>query len=185
MGSIVLPFAHTACINQIESEVTEGNIPITFSAKVKKTGTKVTGSLFDKGDQIALYATLSGNSLGSSRYLDNLLLTSGDDNQLIPQREVFYPEDNSATLDFVCYYPYTAEGLPKGSSKLSFAVHTDQSQAGNLSLSDLLVARKSKVKSSTSAVSLEFGHKLAKLKSPSHPAKAKTLTRCSKPILRL
>lgn len=167
--------AHTSCINQIESEVTEGSIPITFSAKVKKTGTKVTGSLFDKGDQIALYATLSGNSLGSSRYLDNLLLTSGDDNQLIPQREVFYPEDNSATLDFVCYYPYTAEGLPKGSSKLSFAVHTDQSQAGNLSLSDLLVARKSKVKSSTSAVSLEFGHKLAKLKITLTPGEGEDL----------
>lgn len=157
-------FANTSCINQIEPQLTEGNIPITFSAKVKQTETKVTGSLFDKGDRIALYATLSGNGLESSRYLNNLLLTSGDGNQLIPQRDVFYPEDNSATLDFVCYYPYTAEGLPEGSSKLPFAVQTDQSQKGNLSLSDLLVARKNNVKSSTSTVSLEFGHKLAKLK---------------------
>lgn len=161
---LYLLFANTSCINQIESEIKEGNIPITFSAKVKKTNTKVTGNLFDKGDQMALYAIVSGNSLNDARYLDNLLLTSDEDNQLIPERDVFYPEDNSATLDFVCYYPYTAEGVPEGSSKLPFAVQTDQSLEGNLSLSDLLVARKNDVKSSTSTVSLEFGHKLAKVK---------------------
>lgn len=161
---LYLLFANTSCINQIESEIKEGNIPITFSAKVKKTNTKVTGNLFDKGDQIALYAIVSGNSLNDARYLDNLLLTSDESNQLIPERDVFYPEDNSATLDFVCYYPYTAEGVPEGSSKLPFAVQTDQSLKGNLSLSDLLVARKNDVKSSTSTVSLEFGHKLAKVK---------------------
>lgn len=161
---LYLLFANTSCINQIESEIKEGNIPITFSAKVKKTNTKVTGNLFDKGDRMALYAIVSGNSLNDARYLDNLLLTSDEDNQLIPERDVFYPEDNSATLDFVCYYPYTAEGVPEGSSKLPFAVQTDQSLEGNLSLSDLLVARKNDVKSSTSTVSLEFGHKLAKVK---------------------
>lgn len=164
VAMLYLLFANTSCINQIESEIKEGNIPITFSAKVKKTNTKVTGNLFDKGDQIALYAIVSGNSLNDARYLDNLLLTSDESNQLIPERDVFYPEDNSATLDFVCYYPYTAEGVPEGSSKLPFAVQTDQSLKGNLSLSDLLVARKNDVKSSTSTVSLEFGHKLAKVK---------------------
>lgn len=166
---------NTSCINQIEPEATEGRIPITFSAKVKKASTKVTGTLFDKGDQIALFATLSGQRLDEARYLDNLLLTGSDDNRLVPQRDVFYPEGNDAALDFTCYYPYTAQGLPAGSSKLPVAVQPDQSRPGNLSLSDLLVARKMNVKSSTDDVALEFGHKLAKLKLTLTPGEGENL----------
>ena len=50
---------NAACINEIGTEVTEGDIPITFKAKVKSAPTtKVTNNLFDSGDKVGLYAML-------------------------------------------------------------------------------------------------------------------------------
>ncbi len=160
---------NTSCINEINTEITEGTTPITFSATIKKTSTKVTDKLFDKGDKIALYAMLSGGGIDGQRYIDNLLLTGDEDNRLIPQRDIFYPEGD-AQLDFISYYPYTEEGVEKGSSTLSVAVQEDQSAEGNLSLSDLLVAKKEGVASSAEDVELEFKHQLAKIKITLTPA---------------
>ena len=98
----------TACVNSIDSEpvVEEGDIPIHFSVKIEKTTTtKVTNNFFDKGDQLGLYAVLSGKSMEEERYIDNLLLKSDGNETLQPEKDVFYPEGEDAALDFVGYYP--------------------------------------------------------------------------------
>lgn len=85
-------FITTACVNEIASEDIEiqgGNIPITFSVKIEKSATKVTGNTFDANDQIGLYALITGSTMADERYIDNLLLTCGKDQNLISERDVF------------------------------------------------------------------------------------------------
>ena len=48
-----------ACVNEINEEVQEGNVPITFSTKIGKTSTKATNTAFDKGDEAGLFAFLT------------------------------------------------------------------------------------------------------------------------------
>lgn len=107
-------FICTGCVNEIASEtseIQEGNIPITFSVEIEKSTTKVTDDVFDANDKIGLYALITGNTMADERYIDNLLLTCGKDQNLISERDVFYPEGDN-TLDFIAYYPYQ-----KGSKK--------------------------------------------------------------------
>ena len=153
------------CINSINEDIPlEGDIPISFSVKIDKTSTKVTDNVFDEGDQIGLYAILTGNAITDGRYIDNLLLESDGDENLLPERNVFYPEGEGTALNFISYYPYQAKGLPTGESKLTVSVQTNQSKAGNYSASDFLVATKDNVKSSTKDVELKFEHKLTNIK---------------------
>ena len=159
-GSLLLS---TACVNQIEQEsLQEGDTPINFSIKIKKTTTKVSENKFETGDQIGVYAMLAGTPIDNERYIENLLLKCGTGNKLIPQKPVFYPEGD-ATLDFIAYYPYQPEGVSPNSSTLPITIHTDQSIASNLSASDFMTATSEKVSNSTNSVSLEFNHRLTKL----------------------
>ena len=161
LGSSIL--LQTSCVNQIESEnIQEGDIPINFSIKIKKASTKVSEDEFETGDQIGVYAMLTGNQIDNDRYIDNLLLKCATGNKLIPQKPVFYPEGD-ATLDFIAYYPYQAEGIPSNSSNIPVTIHTDQSIASNRSASDFMTATSEEVSNSTSSVSLEFNHQLTKL----------------------
>ena len=159
-------FMATACINEIPSEnpdIQEGDIPITFSVHIEKPETKITDNLFDANDRIGLYALISGNSMADERYIDNLLLTCGEDQELIPEKEVYYPEgDNS--LDFIAYYPYNPEGAEKGETTIPVSIQPNQEDAADYSASDFLTATKNKVAGSGKPVSLDFEHRLAKLK---------------------
>ena len=86
----------TACVNEIASENSgsqEGGIPITFSVEIKKSVTRITDDEFDINDPIGLYALITGNTMADERYIDNLLLTCGEDRNLIPERDVFYPNE--------------------------------------------------------------------------------------------
>lgn len=155
----------TACVNEIAStgEVEEGEIPISFSLKIKKAATKMTGDAFEAGDRIGLFAMLTGESLAESRYIDNLMLQCGDGSKLVPERVVFYPEDHTA-LDFVAYYPYAEAGLAGGASSMPVSIQTDQSDAASYSASDFMTASKNQVEGSEKAVELAFSHQLTKLK---------------------
>ncbi len=154
---------NAACVNQINEEVQEGNVPITFSTKIGKTSTKTTGTAFDKGDETGLFALLTSSSIEQNPYIDNLRLVCGDKSTLIPEKAVFYPEGD-LTLDFISYYPYRPEGKAEGSSTIPVFVEKDQSDSLKHSKSDFLIAQKAKVKSSSKAVELEYQHKLAKIK---------------------
>lgn len=151
-----------ACLqdNNVVNEAVK-QIPITFSGTLIPQ-TKVNATSFETGDEVGLYATLSPITLDGKRYIDNLKLTFGVGNNLIPVKTVFYPEGD-ATLDFVCYHPYQEAGVGEGNDILSVEVQTDQRTQENFSKSDFLLAKKNKVESSMEAVSLNFEHKFAKL----------------------
>lgn len=170
LGSSIL--LQTACVNQIDTEETiqEGNIPINFSLGIKKPSTKVTNNAFETGDQIGVYAMVTGNQINQERYIDNLLLKYSTGNNLIPQKPVFYPEGD-ATLDFIAYYPYQSDGVTPNSSILPVAIHTDQSIAANHSASDFMTATTTKVSNTSASVSLEFHHRLTKLTITLQPGK--------------
>ena len=157
----------TACVNSIDSEpvVEEGDIPIHFSVKIEKTTTtKVTNNFFDKGDQLGLYAVLSGKSMEEERYIDNLLLKSDGNETLQPEKDVFYPEGEDAALDFVGYYPYQEKGITSKTAKLPIVIQADQSLKDNYSKSDFLIAKAKGITSDEDCVELKFKHKLANIK---------------------
>lgn len=153
---------NTACVNQISEEVREGDVPITFQTKIRKTSAKVTYTKFNKGETIGLFAMLYPSDLEENPYLNNLRLECGDKSLLIPERVVFYPEGDSP-LDFISYYPYRPEGKVDGTAIMPVSVEKDQSDTLKYSQSDFLIAKKMKVKSTPKAVELEYQHKLTKI----------------------
>lgn len=161
----------TACVNQIEKEIQKGNIPITFSIKEGKATTKATNNLFDKGDKIALYAMLPESGIDQKRYIDNLCLTCGSNNTLIPSKDIFYPEGEDATLNFISYYPYSEDGAPAGSSLIPISVQTNQNNKDAYSQSDFVLAKATGTASSSETVELEYQHKLTKIKITLTPGK--------------
>lgn len=174
-----------ACVNEINEEVQEGNVPITFSTKIGKTSTKATNTAFDKGDEAGLFAFLTSSSIEQNPYIDNLRLVCGDKSTLIPEKAVFYPEGD-LTLDFISYYPYRPEGKAEGSSTIPVFVEKDQSDSLKHSKSDFLIAQKTKVKSSSKAVELEYWHKLAKIKialTPSQDEKIEDMLKANPRII--
>lgn len=162
---LCLAFALSAvsCVNNINDEVREGTIAISFSAKTSKSTAKATKSAFESGDRFGIFATVTGNSLDKQRYIDNLLLEYGEGSTLIPKKEVYYPEGD-ATLDFISYYPYQTEGLSQGSSLLNVTVHTDQSKSSSYNASDFMTAQVEDASNSEKTVKLEYKHRFAKIK---------------------
>lgn len=151
-----------ACVNEIESEVSPGDTPISFSMKVNDTNTRVTDTAFDKGDKIGLFATFSSKLINEERYIDNLKLEYNKSSSFIPEQTVFYPVGD-VELDFYSYYPYQATGIPTNTSTIPISVQADQSDVAKRSQSDFLVAKAHNIESSEDPVELEFEHKLIKL----------------------
>ena len=160
---LIIALLIASCVNKIDDEIKESNIPISFSVKTSKTTTKAAKSTFETGDRTGVFAMLTGNSLDKQRYIDNLLLECGEDSKLISKKEVYYPEGD-ATLDFISYYPYQTASVSKGSSLLNVAVQADQSKAADYSLSNFMTARIEDVSNSEKTVKLEYKHQFAKIK---------------------
>lgn len=152
-----------SCVNQIGDDIQEGTVPIRFSTKISKNATRVTETTFSQGDKVGLFAMLTSTSIDGQRYIDNLQLECGEDAELMPEKEVFYPEGD-ATLDFLSYYPYQAEGISNGKSLLHISVQTDQSTTYKHSISDFMTAQTTDIPSSKESVELEYKHQLAKIK---------------------
>lgn len=172
VGSIMLG---SSCVNEIDSEISTGTVPITFSSKVSSNNTRVTNTAFEKGDKVGLYATISGTSLTDKRYIDNPWMECGDNGSFIPEKTVFYPT-GEATLDFISYFPYQQEGVQAGKSTIPVSVQPDQSDLKNLASSDFLVATKKDVESSEDAVILSYRHKFTKIKITITPGKGEEIT---------
>lgn len=154
----------TACVNQIVTEDGGGGkIPITFSLSIDGASTRVADNAFETSDEIGLFAMLTGTEMDEERYIDNLLLTCTDEDELMSDEVVYYPEGDE-TLDFIAYYPYSSAGVEAGSSVLPVSIQTNQSDAEGRSLSDFMTASKSRVAGSEKAVELVFNHQLVKLK---------------------
>ena len=159
-------FCFTACTNKIsedaDTEIEEGTIPISFSVRMKRATSKATGTTFEKGDRMGLFAITPSSSMKGKRYIDNLSLEYTEGSTLMPKKTVFYPEGN-IPLDFISYYPYQSDGVQAGTSMLAISVQADQSVEKNRSQSDFLVAKAKKITNKNKTVMLEFKHKLAKL----------------------
>lgn len=172
----IIFFTATSCVNQIDSELVPGKIPIIFSTKISHSTTRLSESAFYKGDRVGLFALLHSTSLDGKRYIDNMWLECGDDRTtFIPEKTVFYPEGN-ATLDFVSYYPYEQQAIDKGKSSATISVKSDQNTIENHCLSDFLVANSADIKSSSQNVELNYQHKLVKLKVTLIPQKGENAT---------
>jgi len=161
LSSIV--FLNYSCVNQVNSDIASGTIPITFSTNVMNSSTRVTETTFEQGDKVGLYAVLTSNSITQKRYIDNIWLEYGEEGTLIPEKTIFYPEGD-AKLDFISYYPYQTQGIEQGKAELSVSVQTDQSNAKQRSQSDFLIAKASNIAGSNQAVGLNYIHKLAKIR---------------------
>lgn len=164
---------NAACVNKIaeeEEEILESDIPITFATKTSKTTTKATNTTFQKGDNVGLFAILSSANIENKTYIDNLRLECGDHSILIPEKAVFYPEGD-LPLDFISYYPYQPKLNFQKTTTIPVFVETNQSDSLKHSQSNFLIAKKSKVVSSTQAVELEYRHKLTKIKIVLTPGK--------------
>ena len=161
--SLCIFFLFISCINELDSEISPGTVPIKFTTKINKTNTRVTNTAFDKGDKVGLYAMLSSTPITEKRYIDNLQLECGEKNVFIPEKTVFYPTGD-ATLNFISYYPYLSTGIEAGQSTIPVSVQTNQSSAKDLSVSDFMVASEKNVESSEEAVVLNYKHKLTKIK---------------------
>lgn len=158
--------AIASCVNNIGGERSQpGDIPMTFTVKEIgniHTNTKLYENSFEKEDEVGLFATFTDVDIDQDRYIDNLRLISNGESELIPERDLFYPESGDK-LDIVAYYPYDKKGLEEGSSVLPVSVQSDQSLLKNLSSSDFLVARVEDAEGSEEPVELEFEHQMAKI----------------------
>lgn len=173
VGWLAVQLLFVSCVNHIADDVLVGTVPITFTVKLQKSGTKITGNAFDGGDETGLFATIGTGNIAGQRYIDNLRLVCDGTDALIPEREIFYPEGES-TLDMICYYPYQKTGLEAGSSKMTVGVQTDQSTKNGFSYSDFLVAETPQVTSSPDPVELKFQHKFCKIKLILVPSEGET-----------
>lgn len=157
--------AYTSCMNSLDDEdlPESGSVPIEFCVKDGEIGTKVVNDKFEKGDKVGLYATIT-TADKETTYIENVGMTYGSNNYFIPEKDVYYPEDPDMALQFVCYYPYRQEAVTSGSSKLPVSVRTDQNTAEGYSQSDFLIAYASGKANDAQPVTLNFRHKLAKIK---------------------
>lgn len=153
-----------ACVNNIPHEAsTESEIPIRFVAEVNSQGnTKVLNAAFEEEDKIGLFACIEGTELNEERYIDNLELTCEKENVLAPKETVFYPQGGSK-LNFTAYYPYQKNALHDGGTTMTLHIQEDQSDHGNFSESDFLIAKQKGITSSEEPVTLNFRHALSKL----------------------
>ena len=168
-------FCTTSCVNSIEYEIEKGTVPITFTSHISKPVSRITETTFEKGDKLGLFAMITPTDINGKRYIDNLLLTSNGKSQLIAEEETFYPADNTATLDFISYHPYSASGVFQNKSSIQVSVLSDQSSASNYSTSQFLVAKKNRVASKTQSVNLEYEEQFAKICIELQPAEGETI----------
>ena len=72
--------------------------------------------------------------------------------------------------DFISYYPFQETGINQDQSIMQVQIHTDQSSVSKHSLSDFMIATNSDITPSQNMVSMEYKHKLCKLKITIKPA---------------
>jgi len=122
-----------SCNNENEESLVKSNSEVTFTILKTKAG----DTSFSIGDEIGVYAVVSGQSLQSSgnfannkrfRWNGSAFIPTDDANKIVTAPGV--------TLDFYTYYPYNSAICSAINS--NFNVSTDQSS--NITYSDLMIA---------------------------------------------
>jgi formylglycine-generating enzyme required for sulfatase activity len=147
----------TACSNE-DAQLTDERVPITLTGTtltLTETRTSANTDLnsdYMEADRAVKVRIRNTNSTGD---WSNYAYTSGTNGVLTPPSlPPFYPLDNT-NVDIVAYSPYDAGN--------TFTVRADQTSNDAYLASDLVFASKSNQEKSSTAVPLQFEHKMAKV----------------------
>lgn len=122
------------------------------------TGTKVTSTAFESGDQVGLFITQQDAPLEvSGNYVNNAALTF-DGSQWTTEKPVYW---DGGTYNIYAYYP---QASPVTSvDDMPFRVSTDQNAAGGYENSDFLWATQMNASASNTPVNLQFAHRMSRM----------------------
>lgn len=156
------------CSNTETESVTDNNV-MRFEMvhpyqAISKAESRANDTGFDSGDRVGVYITthdtpllLAGNYVNNERIEFN-------GSSWIPARTIYWDNGN---YDVMAYYPY--QSVVSSVDDLPFSVATDQTTTrsttslGGYEASDFLFAKKTTVAASSSAVKLQYQHKMSRI----------------------
>lgn len=168
----MMPLLFTiSCVNEISEDPVDipGEIPIRLSTQILCNHTRAINNEFQEKDAIGLYVLTQLSTINQKRYIDNMRFTCSQATGFEPEETIYYPKGDGK-CDFISYYPFQETGINQGQSIMQVQIHTDQSSVSKHSLSDFMIATNSDITPSQNMVSMEYKHKLCKLKITIKPA---------------
>lgn len=147
----------TACSND-DAQLAGERVPISLSASTltaeetrTAAGPNLNSGYIESGQAVRVRIRNTGSS---GNWSDYAYTTGAGGILTLPSIPPYYPLDNT-NVDIVAYTPYDAIG--------TFTVQDDQTNNDNYVASDLLFASATNKEKSTTAVPLQFEHKMAKI----------------------
>lgn len=168
----MMPLLFTiSCVNEISEDPVDipGEIPIRLSTQILCNHTRAINNEFQEKDAIGLYVLTQLSTINQKRYIDNMRFTCSQATGFEPEETIYYPKGDGK-CDFISYYPFQGTGINQDQSIMQVQIHTDQSSVSKHSLSDFMIATNSDITPSQNMVSMEYKHKLCKLKITIKPA---------------
>jgi uncharacterized protein (TIGR02145 family) len=169
---VMMPLLFTiSCVNEISEDPVDipGEIPIRLSTQILCNHTRAINNEFQEKDAIGLYVLTQLSTINQKRYIDNMRFTCSQATGFQPEETIYYPKGDGK-CDFISYYPFQETGINQDQSIMQVQIHTDQSSVSKHSLSDFMIATNSDITPSQNMVSMEYKHKLCKLKITIKPA---------------
>ncbi|MFQ9293659.1 MAG: fimbrillin family protein [Bacteroides fragilis] len=169
---VMMPLLFTiSCVNEISEDPVDipGEIPIRLSTQILCNHTRAINNEFQEKDAIGLYVLTQSSAINQKRYIDNMRFTCSQATGFEPEETIYYPKGDGK-CDFISYYPFQETGINQDQSIMQVQIHTDQSSVSKHSLSDFMIATNSDITPSQNMVSMEYKHKLCKLKITIKPA---------------
>lgn len=169
---VMMPLLFTiSCVNEISEDPVDipGEIPIRLSTQILCNHTRAINNEFQEKDAIGLYVLTQLSTINQKRYIDNMRFTCSQATGFEPEETIYYPKGDGK-CDFISYYPFQETGINQDQSIMQVQIHTDQSSVSKHSLSDFMIATNSDITPSQNMVSMEYKHKLCKLKITIKPA---------------
>ena len=174
---VMMPLLFTiSCVNEISEDPVDipGEIPIRLSTQILCNHTRAINNEFQEKDAIGLYVLTQSSAINQKRYIDNMRFTCSQATGFEPEETIYYPKGDGK-CDFISYYPFQETGINQDQSIIQVQIHTDQSSVSKHSLSDFMIATNSDITPSQNMVSMEYKHKLCKLKITIKPAPGKDI----------
>lgn len=154
--ALVMCTALSSC-NDDEEGVAMSNVEVRFSSQIQ---TRVMDNQWEEGDEIGIFMHYSNGSLSDATVVDNvsnfkyLASTTGSITPATDLDKMYYPV--SSAVSFVAYYPFD--------NVEDYKVRLDVSNQKRKSEIDFLYSNNQKnVQSTTSALALNFEHKMSKV----------------------
>ena len=154
--ALVMCTALSSC-NDDEEGVAMSNVEVRFSSQIQ---TRVVDNQWEEGDEIGIFMHYSNGALSDATVVDNvsnfkyLASTTGNITPATDLDKMYYPV--SSAVSFVAYYPFD--------NVEDYKVRLDVSNQKRKSEIDFLYSNNQKnVQSTTSALALNFEHKMSKV----------------------